>query len=330
MPVKYFSRAGLCLTDWCDAACQCCYLRCGPDRTGWMDTASALAIWQALVDACPHPCRIHLTGGEPFGRWDPLIDLCEQAAARHLGPLEKVETNAGWAVDDQLVIQRIRHLDEVGMEKMSISADPFHQQFIPIDRPRRLARLVEEHLGPDRLQVRWEDWLANGDDIRQWSARRRNKLLIEWLAGGRDRLNGRAAQTLADQLTLHPPHHFADAPCREPLLRSKHVHVLPDRTVMPGVCAGIALGRLDEPLGGSVERLWQAVRDDHEHRPILSRLVRHGPVGLLELAEQAGITIRPAYASKCHLCWSIRRQLARTGLYPQELAPAALYRPSAP
>ncbi|MCD4824521.1 MAG: radical SAM protein, partial [Phycisphaerae bacterium] len=94
MPVKYWSFAGICITDWCSAACASCYMHCSPQRNSWMSPADALRIWEQLQSACPHGCRVHLTGGEPFGDWPRLIEIARGAHARKLGPLEKVETNA--------------------------------------------------------------------------------------------------------------------------------------------------------------------------------------------------------------------------------------------
>jgi len=67
MPVKYWSFAGLMLTYWCNASCASCYLCCGPERVEEMSVDFALRLWGELIDACPHGCRIHLSGGEPFG-----------------------------------------------------------------------------------------------------------------------------------------------------------------------------------------------------------------------------------------------------------------------
>ena len=116
MPVKYWSFAGLMLTDWCNASCATCYLCCGPDGRAEMSVEFALDLWRQLIDACPHGCRIHLTGGEPFGRWERLIELCRRARDQGLGPLEKIETNAFWATDERIVRKRIAALD-VAVEK---------------------------------------------------------------------------------------------------------------------------------------------------------------------------------------------------------------------
>jgi hypothetical protein len=314
-------------------------------------------VWRSLIGASPHGCRVHIGGGEPFGRWELLIDLCRRARSEGLAP-RKVETNAFWATQEKVVRERLAALDDAGMEKLVISADPYHQQFVPIERCRLVARVAEEVLGPERLQVRWRDWLSAGFDTGSMSKSELWLLFSQYAKRGRDRLTGRAAEVLAGSLLRRPISEFRGRevqPCREALLRSKHVHVGPDGLVMPGVCAGIILGRLRLPLRGlrnspalasagqehpcrakeSMASIWEALHADFgadgvesacsDSHPVLSELVRFGPIGLLGLARRAGFVPADGYAGKCHLCWEVRRFLAWRGLHQQELGPAWLY-----
>lgn len=330
MPVKYWSFAGLIVTYWCNARCASCYLCCGPGA----DQADGgqhgklehwLGVWRGLAEASPIGCRIHISGGEPFGDWPRLIELCRRAKRDGLlerGPLEKVETNAFWATDEETVRQRLRALDEAGMGKLTISTDPYHQQFVPIQRCRLAAKVAEEVLGARRLQVRWRDWLSEGFDTDQFSADERAKLFLRYASWGRDRPSGRAAQSLAPFLSCKPWSDFADKPCNDRLLRSRHVHVDGQGLVMPGTCAGIVLGRIGPP---SVAEIWHCLDLDHATRPIVGTLARAGPVGLLDAARAAGYAPRSGYAGKCHLCWDVRQWFVLKGMHKAELGPAAVY-----
>ncbi len=326
MSVKYWSFAGLMLTYWCNARCASCYLRCSPGHDERMDAGFALRIWRELIDACPHGCRIHLTGGEAFGDWGSLIELARRAQGEQLRPLEKIETNAFWATDRQIVRRRLAALDEAGMVKLVISADPYHQQFVPIARCRLLAKEAMELLGAQRVQVRWRDWLAGGCDTDALPADERESLFLHYAASGRDRMTGRATDTLAGRLAAHPAEAFEGSSCRDALLRSRHVHVGPDGLVMPGACAGIVLGRaLDE----SISSIWRRLENDFDGRPIVGVLSRKGPAGLLDEAQAAGFRPSPdGYASKCHLCWSLRKFFAGFAgekRFTNEIAPVWLY-----
>jgi len=337
MPVKHWSFAGLLLTYWCNARCADCYVCSSPEAGGDMSVADALAFWEQLQSASPHGCRIHIGGGEPFGRWETLIQLARRAAAAGLGPLEAVETNVFWAVDERIVRERLAALDAAGMGRLTISADPYHQQYVPIARARLAARVAEEVLGTGRVRVRWRDWLAEGFDTGALDANERAKVFGGYLARGRDRLTGRAAAELAGLTQLKPARAFVDSPCREPLLRSRHVHVDGAGIVCPGTCAGIVLGRAGraESVGEIWSRLWRRFADadsagggETAEGGVLSALVSGGPTALLEMARAAGYDARPeGYAGQCHLCWDVRRWLFGQGLFPGELAPAGVYEP---
>jgi hypothetical protein len=327
MPVKYWSAAGLVLSYWCNARCESCYLGCGDEHAEWMSAADAIDWWGQLASACPHGCRTHLTGGEPFGNWPLLIEVARLAAAEGLAPLEKVETNAFWATDDRLIRDRLAALDAAGMRKLTISADPYHQQFVPMDHCRRLARIAEETLGPSRVQVRWRDWLAEGCDVSALAPEQREDLFRRYSADGRDRLTGRACGMPARWRERKTPAQLADKDCREPLLRSRHVHVDPAGRVMPGTCAGIVLGTLG---ARTVREIWQGLNSPRLRGPVLACLVERGPAGLLDAARERGLATADGYADKCSMCWQLRSHLAREGVCGEELAPRWLYDADAP
>lgn len=327
MPVKHWSRAGLMLTWWCNARCASCYLSCGPGRRGWMDVDDAVRWWGELAAASPHGCRVHLSGGEPFGDYPRLIEICRRAAREvppDAGPLEKIETNAFWCTDEAVVRRRLSELDAAGMGKLVISADPYHQQYVPIERCRLAARIAADVLGPGRVQVRWRDWLEDGCDTGDLSESGRTELFRRYARDGRDRLNGRAAERLTGEGgSVRRTDEFADSSCRDALLRSKHVHVGPEGSVFAGTCAGVLLGdAASEPIG----EIWRRLDGDWRERRVVSTLACEGPAGLARLAERFGF--KPGdgrYLSKCQLCWTVRSHLVARGACAHELGPAALY-----
>lgn len=280
-------------------------------------------MWRGLIEACPHGCRVHLTGGEAFLRYDLLLSICRQARQQGLGPLEKVETNGFWATDEKLVRQRVFELDQAGMGKLAISADPYHQQFVPIERCRLLARVAGEILGEERVQVRWRDWLEHGQNTADMPEDQRTACFSQYAQQGRDRLGGRAANVLAPLMQLKTVEQLADAQCAQTLLRSKGVHVDPHGSIMPGTCAGIILGLLSESC--SITGLWQDLESSCNTRPVVSTLATQGPVGLMRLAQKHGFVAREGYAGRCHLCWEVRHFLFRMQLFPDELGPPEVY-----
>lgn len=324
MTVKYWGFAGLLLTYWCNARCRCCYVCSRPEAGTDMSVEQGLMLWEGLIQASPHGCRVHIGGGEPFGRWETLIDLARQARQAHLGPLEAVETNGFWAADEAIVRDRLAQLDEAGMGRISISCDPYHQEFVPLSYVRRLAGLGREILGPDRVRVRWEDWEQSGCEVAQLDEPSRRKLLADYAALGRDRLCGRGAVELTEFMPSKELASFTGIRCSEPLLRSRHVHVDGQGEICPGTCAGIVLGTAR--TAAEVATIWQRLDRGYDDMDVIGTLARSGPAGLAALALARGYKERSAgYAGKCHVCWDVRRWLFEKGHWPDQLGPASVY-----
>lgn len=323
MPVKHWGFAGLLLTYWCNARCASCYVCSSPQATGDMSVPDGLAFWEGLQSASPHGCRIHIGGGEPFGRWETLLELARRAQAARLGRLQAVETNAFWAGDEGLIRERLKALDEAGMERLTVSCDPYHQQYVPIANVRLLARVAEETLGTERVRVRWRDWANSGCDTAALPDALRQQLFAEFARRRRDRLSGRAAVELARHLPLAPASRFAGQACGASLLRSRHVHVDPDGNICPGACAGIILGRAGEPIS----EIWRNLREHFADMEVIGVLVAEGPAGLARIATRQGWQEDAAgYATPCHLCWCVRRWLFEKGYFPRRLGPVIIYR----
>jgi hypothetical protein len=156
---KLWRSAGLMLTYRCNAACEFCYYHCSPRKGGLMPVETCLAAWRSLHILAGAEARIHLTGGEPFLYWDHLVEILRKGKEEGLGPVDLVETNGFWATDDRLAAERLNMLIALGMQRLKISVDPFHQEYVDIEPARRLAATAQRILGPDRVLVRWEEYL---------------------------------------------------------------------------------------------------------------------------------------------------------------------------
>jgi len=328
--LRPWTFAGLLLSYWCNARCEFCYACCGPEAEHWAAPAEVLRWWRqlrALAEECAgRPVRIHLTGGEPFGNWPLLLEIAQRAHDEGLtaeGSFEKVETNAFWAVEPQIVRDRISRLDRLDMQMLVVSADPYHQQFVPPEHVRICVETAREILGSDRVRVRWQDWYENMQDLRQVEPACRREMFRRALAKHRERLTGRAASSLTELMERRPADAFLGQNCLRAILASRHVHIDPYGNVFPGVCMGIRLGNANE---AALPAIWQQTAEHWAEDPVLRSLVDAGPYGLLEHAEALGYRPLPAgYASKCHLCAHVRRFFFEKGLFKDKIGPAACY-----
>jgi len=340
VPLK---AAGLLVTTWCPARCRHCYVCSGPERSAWMAVEDARGYLASLARLGVPAEGVHIGGGEPFGRFDRLLEIVRAARDVGLGGVGYVETCGWWATDERIVRDRLGALAEAGMRQISISADPYHQEFVSPDRVRRLYGVARAVLGPRGVRARRWTWLKRlwrgGDpsaslgtgsdpprgtrqDVAAMPETARRALFADFLRRYPERMTGRAALHLAPLLDRTPVEALPDEGCRDRLLASRHVHVLPGGWVYPGTCAGIVLGRAssDAPLDSLLGR-WRPTDS-----PLVARLVSAGPKALLQEAQRCGFTPDPAgYADNCHLCWSIRRHMVRAGAGGRELGPPEIY-----
>lgn len=317
---KLWRSAGLMLTYKCNAACEFCYYHCSPDKGGLMPVESCLAAWRSLRTIAGDAAKVHLTGGEPFLYWDHLVEILRKAGEQGLGPVDQIETNGFWATDDRLIRDRLSTLTSLGMERLKISVDPFHQEYVDIEPVNRLASLAVEALGPDRVQARWEEYLSEPADIRRLSQGERDRAYVLAYHEYPFRLTGRAAGHPAHLLASRPAQTFEHMNCLAGFLGAKGVHIDPYGNVFSGTCSGIILGNVNQtPL----EEIWKAF-DPRGDGPV-GVLCEKGPCGLLEEASDLGYEELPAYAGKCHLCTHVRQFQFENGLWQSVLGPADCY-----
>ena len=318
--LKLWRYAGLIITYRCNAACRFCYYNCAPDRNGLMPTDTAIRAWRSLKKLAPKNAKIHITGGEPFLHFDRVVEILTHAQKENLGPLDTIETNAFWATDKKNTIDRLKMLDSLGMNRLKISWDPFHAEFIPLEPVKLLAQTAEKVLGPNRVLVRWAKYLQEPVKI---SGMNKNQRREQYRLALRDypvRFTGRASEALADIFADKPPQTFLKQTCKSDFLNSKGVHIDPYGNVFSGMCSGIIAGNLNlEPL----ENIWKALQPPK--MPFIGDLFSRGPASILKKALNFGYKPRKNYADKCHLCSNLRQFFFDIGKYTSIIAPCDCY-----
>jgi len=317
---KRWRSVGLILTYKCNCACEYCYYACDSSKGGLMPVDMAMDAWEAVLRLAGDHARIHLTGGEPFLFWDHMVKILETGQARGLGPTDMIETNGFWAVTDEVVKARLTRLDQLGMQRLKISCDLYHQQFVNIELVQRLARIAREMLGPDRVLVRWQDYLDHPKDLSNMSDADLREAQIEAAQGFPCRFNGRAACDLADVLSTKTTEEIARFNCERAFMDAKGVHIDPYGHVFSSTCSGIIVGNVAEQ---ALDRIWASFHP--KVYPIVSALYRQGPTGLLLAAQDQGYRPRDLYASKCHLCSHIRQHFVAQGTCSQLVGPPECY-----
>jgi MoaA/NifB/PqqE/SkfB family radical SAM enzyme len=317
---KLWRSAGLMLTYKCNCACEFCYYNCCPDKGGLMPVVTAVSAWQSLKVLAGDNAKIHITGGEPFLYWEHLLEILEQAQKQSLGKVDLIETNGFWATSEKLVRQRLKRLDELGINRFKVSTDPFHQEYVDIEPVRRLAEIATEILGPERVLVRWQKYLENPINMKGLSPAELEKQYIVAVKDYLCRFTGRAAGKLAELVASKPIETFIGINCKSDFLGAKGVHIDPFGNVFSSTCSGIIISNVNmTPL----EEIWKQF--DPQNDDLIDILFDKGPAGLLAEAEKQGYNSAEFYCSKCHLCTSIRQFLFEYGLYKSVIGPAECY-----
>lgn len=317
---KLWRNAGLLLTYKCNASCEFCYYNCSPQQGGLMEVETAIASWQGLRELAGEDAKIHITGGEPFLYWEQLEEILREEKREKLRPCDLIETNGFWATDEAIVKERLGVLDELGMKRLKVSVDPFHQEYVDVEPARRLAHIAKELLGAQRVLVRWEKYLENPIEMKGLSKQEKQQRYREAVKDYPCRFTGRAAGKLAELVATDTVEQIAKQNCRTAFLGAKGVHIDPYGNVFSGTCSGIILGNVTEDSLGDIWEKWQPGDDE-----IINTLFFSGPAGLLGEAVKCGYRPKTVYAGKCHLCTDVRRFLLERGQFSSTIGPAECY-----
>jgi len=317
---KLWRSAGLLLTYKCNASCEFCYYNCSPASGGLMEVTTAISAWQALKELAGDNAKVHITGGEPFLYPQRLEQILRRATKEGLAACDLVETNGFWATDEKITEERVRLLDELGVHRLKVSVDPFHQEYVDIEPVRRLSGIAGRIFGPQRVLVRWEKYLFNPVQMKGLSEDRRIERYKEAIKDYPCRFTGRAAGRLAELAAAQTVEQIAGENCARAFLGAKGVHIDPYGNVFSGTCSGIIVGNVTEQ---SLAEIWTSWRP--QNKKIIDVLFHQGPAGLLDEAVKLGYQPYEHYAGKCHLCTSIRRFFLDRGAYPDTVGPAECY-----
>lgn len=318
--LKVWRYAGLMLTYKCSAECRFCYYNCSPDSGGLMEVNTAISAWKSLIDLAGDDAKIHITGGEPFLYFDRLAEIAIKAKQLGLKGLDSIETNASWAADKKLISERIKLLDDAGMDRLKISFDPFHAEFIDRKNVELLAETASEIIGADRVMVRWEKYLQKPVNSPDKTSEVRMKEYIDATRDFPCRFTGRAAGELATMLADKTVEQIAETDCKNSFLGAKGVHIDPYGNVFSGLCSGIIVGNVnDRPL----DEIWKNF--DPQRDEFFDIVFNKSPAGMLNKAIENGYNLKGTYAGKCHLCTDIRAFFFDKGLLDKIIGPSDCY-----
>ena len=319
---------GIMLSYRCQCACKHCVYACGPRWSEWMTEEQLEDLLEGLVKTWENPRGVHLAGGEAFLNFDLLLFGVRKCVEKGI-PIEYVETNAGWWVDEKSGREKLLLLKEAGLRSILISVSPFHAETIPFKRTLAVIQAAQEIFGREEVIIYMPQFLhliaRFGEErpvplsrwIEEYGPEQAGRIFWEGYAlipGGRA---GVRLSSLAPY--RYPWDYFSSQNCRQEILLSRHAHFDPYGHYIPLFCGGLSLGKVRN-LSSFVAQF------DYRKSTILKILVEKGPYGLaLWAQEKYGFSPDPlGYVGKCHLCVMVRKFLVEKGDFP-ELSPKDFY-----
>lgn len=267
--------------------------------------------------------RITFRGGEPFLFFKTLKRCIE--ITRRLGRREiAVVTNGYWGGNPTNAQKKLQELKKAGLSSIWFSVDAFHQEFVPF-RSVRTAVNAARAIGFDKTIV--VSYFLNTVDSRNpFNSRTEEYVKKLYLPENSEHMRyplimeGRASDKLTGYLKNM---RVISGKCALPFRNAGtlkdpttiEIDLMGNVMICPGICIGNAK---TEPLSRIIKEY------DHAKHPIIEPLSENGPRGLYSLHELVENAQSRKYASECHMCYTLRRQL-RTR-YPEYLTPENCYK----
>ena len=303
----------------CTASCRHCMFASSPEcKKEFVTAEKAEEIASLLEDAgCD---SVHIGGGEPFMNFDALCELIG-ALNRHCIDVDYIETNAFWCKERDFIRQRLLRLRELGVECVMASVDPFHIEFVPLERPLLLCEMLEE-MGFDYFiwQQKFLNRLSKLDKTKTHTKEELEEVLgkdyiTETAAEYGLGMNGRALAIAKKIYQKKGVPSLVNADECPTLTRPHHCHIDLYGNAIPSRCTGLSVDARDYLEGKFPE----------DKYPVYSRLVKGGTEALLEYAKSKGFVLdKDGYATKCIFCYKMREFLFKN-CPSTDLAPASFY-----
>jgi hypothetical protein len=314
---------GLITNYFCSSSCRHCLYRCSPSwPKDFISVETARANLQTIRKlGCT---AVHVGGGEPLLRPQGVASVLEVANETSVY-VEYVETNSSWYQNHGAACAVLEELAERGLATLLVSISPLHNEHVPYYKVKGVIGACRE------TGISVFPWVSDFiPDLATFDERQRHSLeeyqelfgedYVEklpsryWISpGGRalETFGGFSSGKSADQLAAE-----GGQGCGE-LAGVSHFHLDLYGNYVPGLCAGLSIRRDD--LGTPLTLA------DY---PICSRLFTGGIGAFVAYAAEAyGFKAsKPAYPTKCELCYEVRRFLVvDQGIDSKELQPRGHY-----
>lgn len=296
------------ITNKCSSKCKHCSVQNKKSSQNHIEEGIAVDIIKKL--STNYNIKSIMTfGGEPLLFPNEVIAI--HKVAKEVGiPYRQIITNGYWTKDFN-IIEKISHkLAEAGVNKILISVDAFHQEYIPLELVKKVANSLLEAGISD---IKWSPcWAVSEDDNNQYN--KKTKSILEELeeipieTGNGNVLypEGAALENLRDYLPSKKcltKGKCGDEPYTEPLDLIKSISIEPNGDV--AVCKDFKIGNVNE------KSISEIIEDYNPYNNLyMKTILEEGVEGLLNMVKNRGLNVDSnEFYSICDMCTKLRRKL---------------------
>lgn len=279
---------GVLLWNTCNARCDHCAVSSGPKaRPEMTDTEIFKVIDSAFFDD-PEP-SIGFSGGEAFVFFERLCTIVSYAIDR--GAIVSINTNGYWGNRPEKATEYTRRLKAIGVARLVVSTDSFHQPYIAEKSVIEVIRACREQRIEVHLQYVFKSGGPRLADFEQRHGSELDGVSTREIAA---HPVGRAAEKIA----------ASEIPGTSRLPTEACPSAIPsisaDGRVIPccntaGHLPSLEIGRVGDDL--------KSLYDGFANDPLFRVMWAKGPAELYSTAKMAGLVDpQSGYVDQCHLC----------------------------
>lgn len=296
------------ITKICNANCKHCSVNNKRSQQKHIDTKVAVDIVNSLSQK--YDLQSLMTfGGEPL-LFPEVIYAIHETATRVGIPSRQIITNGYWTKDFRKIEEISNRLAEVGVNKILISVDAFHQEHIPLEIVKKVA---QELLRVSISDIKWSPcWVVSEEDDNPYNKKTRSileelkNLPIRSGTGNIVAPQGAALENLGEYLPIKKrilEGNCGDLPYTDPLDSIINISIDPNGDIV--VCRDFKIGNAQESDIVEILEKYNPYRDIY-----MRTILEEGVQGLLKVADRKGINIdKRDFYSICDMCTYIRSKL---------------------
>ena len=291
------------LTDRCNASCDICCFQCNPKNRFVMDAETIRACMREAAQMGTVK-RFSFTGGEAMLYPELLIDLISYGK-REFGIPSTLVSNGFWATDYEKGRKIASRLKDAGLVEVKLSADRFHQRFVPIQAVKNAIRILLE-LNID-VPVSVMD-TGRHDIIRETLEQLRpeiygTKVVYYPLFLTEQMRSTQRTEIVPEDIATPMPWESIRCPEAGIILLFSDGYMYTCCSQFTFDARRLRIGRIGETPLAEAEK--NANRD-----PILDMVRRSGPSWLAARAKERGLPVKDRYSCSCELCYEMLRNEA--------------------